>query len=69
MMKKVFIPSCHFCGARIGDISERTNEKTTAIYDCEKCRVNYCDQCNYSKKEAPEVQLCLRCDSRIEKLV
>ena len=67
-MKKEFKPYCHFCGGRIGDISERTDEKVTAIYDCEKCKANYCDQCSYPDKDKPEVQLCLRCDSIIEKL-
>jgi len=69
MMKKEFTPSCHFCGASIGDMSQRTNKKTRAIYDCKKCCAYYCDQCSYSKENALEVQLCLRCDSRIEKIV
>jgi hypothetical protein len=34
---------CHFCGATVSQISDRTQEKVTAIYDCTKCRVNYYD--------------------------
>ena len=60
---------CHFCRAKIGDISEATKEKVTVIYDCRKCIANYCNQCSYPKEDEPDVQLCLRCDSVLEKLV
>ena len=28
---------CHFCGATVGQISDRTEEKVSSIYDCPKC--------------------------------
>ncbi len=68
-MYKEIKPYCHFCGAEVGDISDRTNKKVSTIYDCQKCKVGYCDQCSYSKEDNPNIQLCLRCDSVIEKIV
>lgn len=69
MNEEKHIPYCHFCGAKIGEISERTDEKVTAIFDCEKCWYNYCDQCSYEAEEnGKKVQKCLRCDSIIEKV-
>ena len=60
---------CHFCGARVTEISERTEEKVSSIFDCPKCCLNYCDQCSYSKEiNGEEVQLCLRCDSKLDKV-
>lgn len=60
---------CHFCGSKVGQISERTNDRVNAIFDCEKCKKNYCDQCSYEKEiDEQLVQLCLRCDSQIEKV-
>jgi len=60
---------CVFCGSTVGQISGRTEERVTAIYDCPKCRMNYCDQCSYGKDiEGKSVQFCLRCDSPIEKV-
>ena len=61
-------PSCNFCGAEAGEISQRTEQKVTAIYDCEKCCKNYCSQCRYFKEKEPEIQLCLQCDSKLWKL-
>jgi hypothetical protein len=58
---------CHYCGATVGQISERTDEKVHAVYDCPRCRVNYCDQCSYFSKE-DRVQRCLRCDSKLDKV-
>ena len=50
---------CGFCGASVGEISERTEEKVNTIYDCPRCRNNYCDQCRYEKQiDAKKVQLC-----------
>ena len=59
---------CHFCGSTVGQISEGTDEKVHSIYDCPKCRVNYCDQCSYFNKE-DQVQRCLRCESKMEKVM
>ncbi|MFH0725187.1 MAG: hypothetical protein V2B19_02345 [Pseudomonadota bacterium] len=60
---------CFFCGATVGQLSDRTEEKVSAIYDCPKCRVNYCDQCSYEKEADGELaQFCLRCESKIEKV-
>jgi hypothetical protein len=61
---------CHFCGATVGQISDATEEKVSAIYDCPKCKVNYCDQCSYGKNmDGKLVQFCLRCESKIEKVM
>jgi len=61
---------CHFCGSTVGQISERTENFVSAIYDCEKCNVNYCDQCSYEKEiDGHLAQFCLRCESRIEKVM
>ena len=60
---------CNYCGARIGEISERTEEKVNSIYYCKKCVYNYCDQCSYeTKEENKKVQKCLRCENIIEKV-
>ena len=60
---------CNFCGSTVGQISDRTEERVTAIYDCPKCRANYCDQCSYEKDiDGGPVQFCLRCDIQIEKV-
>jgi hypothetical protein len=60
---------CMFCGSTVGQISDRTEERVTAVYDCPKCEMNYCDQCSYAKEvEGQVMQLCLRCDSRMEKV-
>ncbi|MCW5202446.1 MAG: hypothetical protein QTN59_01650 [Candidatus Electrothrix communis] len=62
--------SCHYCGATVGESSQRTEETVTAMYDCEKCNVNYCDQCSYEKViDGHAKQFCLRCESEIEKLM
>jgi len=61
---------CHYCGSTVGQISERTEKSVNAVYDCEKCNVNYCDQCSYKKEiDGKQVQFCLRCDSQIEKVM
>lgn len=61
---------CHFCGATVGQISDRTEEKVSSIYDCPKCRLNYCDQCSYGKEvDGKPSQFCLRCESKIEKVM
>ncbi len=61
---------CIFCGSTVGQISDRTEERVTAIYDCPKCKMNYCDQCSYVKEiDEHPVQFCLRCDSQIEKVM
>ena len=60
---------CMFCGAKVGQISDRTNKPVTAVYYCEKCLKNYCDQCSYEEDiDGKSVQLCLRCESRIERV-
>ena len=62
--------SCHYCGATVGEISGRTEEPVTSMYTCEKCNMNYCDQCSYEKAVDGRVkQFCLRCESEIEKLM
>ena len=61
---------CHYCGSTVGQTSERTEKSVQAVYDCGKCNVNYCDQCSYEKEiDGKLVQLCLRCDSQIEKVM
>jgi hypothetical protein len=67
-MFRKYKPTCLFCGAEVGDVSQQTEEKVTAIYYCVKCKTNYCDQCSYHKDKKPEVQLCLRCKSELEKV-
>jgi len=64
---KKIMAYCHFCGSTVGQISEGTGEEVHAIYDCRKCRVNYCDQCSYFS-EKDQIQRCLRCESRIEEV-
>ena len=67
--KNQFKASCHYCGSTVGEISQRTEEFVNAMYDCEKCNVNYCDQCSYEKNIDGHVkQFCLRCESEIEKI-
>jgi hypothetical protein len=64
-----YIPQCHFCGGSVGEISERTEELVNAIFDCRKCKVNYCDQCSYEdQKKGHVVQKCLRCNSELDKV-
>jgi len=66
---KVYIPACNFCGASVGEISERTGDHVSAVYDCPRCGVNYCDQCSYEKEiNGKMLQLCLRCDSKLDRL-
>ena len=61
---------CNFCGSTVGQISDRTEDRVNAVYDCPKCKVNYCDQCSYGKEiDGQLVQLCLRCDSKIDKVM
>jgi len=59
---------CWFCGASVGDESERTGKIVSAIFDCSKCRMNYCDQCSYHRAQEPSVQRCLRCERVIKKV-
>jgi hypothetical protein len=61
-------PYSLFCGARVGEISQRTEEMTHAIYDCPKCDRYYCGQCSYNK-DGFHFQFCLRCDSKIKKVM
>jgi hypothetical protein len=61
---------CMFCGAAVNAISERTGEKATAMFYCEQCCKNYCDQCSYEKMINGEpMQYCLRCETELERLV
>lgn len=61
---------CIFCGSTVGQISDRTEDLVKAVYDCPKCKQNYCDQCSYEKEiDGQLMQLCLRCDSQIEKVM
>ncbi|MCP5016561.1 MAG: hypothetical protein GY938_15045 [Ketobacter sp.] len=59
---------CSFCGANVGDASDRTGELTKAMYYCEGCWRNYCDQCSYTKK-ADGTPHCMRCESELERLM
>jgi len=60
---------CMFCGANVDEISERTGQKAKAMYYCEQCWKNYCDQCSYEKEVAGDQnQYCLRCDTKLERL-
>jgi hypothetical protein len=69
MEKGKYEPYCHFCGSKIGQISERTDEKVNSIFDCERCNLNYCDQCSYETVENDvKVQKCIRCNNIIEKV-
>ncbi len=70
-MDKNFGLYCSFCGASIGEISERTGKKVISIYDCRKCKTNYCNECSKKSKTKGErelVQICLRCGDRIIKI-
>ena len=58
---------CGFCGAKVGDISDSTDKQTVAMYYCEKCWKNYCDQCSYHEK-TESIRYCLRCDTKLELL-
>lgn len=61
---------CQYCGSTVGEISDRTEELITSIYECKKCDENYCDQCSYEKNIDKHVkQFCLRCESEIEKIM
>ncbi len=61
---------CNYCGSTVGQISERTENRVNAVYDCPKCNVNYCDQCSYEKElDGRLVQFCLRCDSQMERVM
>ncbi len=66
-MEKNFEPQCMFCGASVGEISERTNKQVEVVYYCPKCRINYCSECSY-EKEIDGKQFCLRCDSLLTKV-
>lgn len=69
MSDEEYRPYCSFCGAHVGEKSERTGEMTTAIYYCAKCECNYCDQCSWARSEGDEsVQICLRCDGLLEEV-
>ncbi len=60
---------CMFCGAKVGQESQRTGETAAAMFWCERCKKNYCDQCSCSREaDGKRVQYCLRCDSRLENL-
>jgi Zn finger protein HypA/HybF involved in hydrogenase expression len=70
MNSKAIKAYCHFCGASVGDVSERTGNKAEAIYDCPKCRVNYCSQCSALKNDSVDgAVICLRCNSKMERVV
>ncbi len=71
-MKKESIKAyCIFCGSTVGQISDRTDEIVTAIYDCPRCDSNYCDQCSYAKvtDDGISIQYCLRCNSEMDKVM
>ena len=59
---------CIFCGSTVGQESDRNGEgeAVTAVYDCPKCRRNYCNVCSYRDGDQ---QRCLRCDSVMAKVM
>ena len=59
---------CNFCGSTVGQISERSEEEVHGIYECPKCRVDYCDQCSYFSNN-DQVQRCIRCESKLKKVL
>lgn len=60
-------PQCSYCGGIVGELGERNGEEINAIYDCPRCRLNYCSDCSYEGKRSGEKQqLCLRCDGRLD---
>jgi hypothetical protein len=60
---------CMFCGSKIGQTSKRNNEVVTAMYYCDRCSRNYCDQCSYADgKSGGKNQKCLRCESVLEQI-
>ncbi len=62
-------PYCSFCGSSVGQISDQTDELVNAVFDCPRCRLNYCDQCSYEEMiNEQAVQRCLRCDSKLDKV-
>ena len=57
---------CHFCGSTVGQISDRAEGRVEAVYDCPKCKVNYCSQCAWLKEDSLDgIALCLRCNSKM----
>ena len=65
-----YTPCCHFCGGKVGEISDRTDELISSLYDCAKCNLNYCNQCSYETVEKNRtIQKCLRCDNVVEKVI
>jgi len=70
MSSKEINAYCHFCGASVGDVSERTGNKVESIYDCPKCWVNYCSQCSALKDDSLDgIVICLRCNSKMERVL
>lgn len=64
---EAFVARCDYCGAAPGEISGRTEETVSALFECTKCNQLYCDQCSYFSS-ADQVQRCLRCENTVEKL-
>jgi hypothetical protein len=61
---------CLFCGAKVGEKSERTDRRVVAIYYCPRCSSNYCDQCSYDKTvKGEKLRFCLRCDTQLETVI
>lgn len=61
---------CIFCGSTVGQISDRTENRVNAVYDCPTCEKNYCDQCSYKKEDDGQTEyFCLRCDSHMDKVM
>ena len=53
---------CCFCGSTVGQVSDATKKKVKTVY--------YCDQCSYEEStEGKQMQLCLRCDGQLEKVM
>jgi len=58
---------CSFCGAAVGEISERTGMEAEAMYECPRCMGNYCDQCSGTKDRPKGTAICLACHSEMKR--
>jgi len=57
---------CIFCGSTVGQESDRTGGIVEAVYDCPKCKLNYCGECSFRDGDK---QRCLRCTSVMYKIM
>ena len=45
---------CIFFDSTICRISYRAEKRVNAIYDCPRCKLNYCDRCSYERQRRGE---------------